>query len=313
VYLLSVNDYELVTFPNDLGHVEEHIREQKVRLLVIDPVVATLAGDLDSHRDHSIRRALAPLAQLAERCDIAVVAVMHFSKRRTADLLSRVGGSVGFGGAARSVIVFVREPDDEAEERPERVIVHAKANWGCKAGSLSARVETAVFWHHGKEIKTSRLRMLGPSCVTAADLAADSSQRSEIDAATEFLLDALADGDWHEYKQIDLDAKRRGIARATLYRAAAKLGEAGDLKRQRIGFPAISHWQLTVVAPASRENSETTGENPVTTGDLGTSGVPVISENALRQLEGPETTGEGRTERAVRPGLLLRRWRGRGD
>jgi hypothetical protein len=65
----------LVTFPDDLPALEERIRETGARLLSIDPVVAALSGQVDSHKDHSIRRVLGPLALLAERCNVAVVGV----------------------------------------------------------------------------------------------------------------------------------------------------------------------------------------------------------------------------------------------
>jgi hypothetical protein len=291
VHLMSASaEHGQITLPEDLEAIEYHVEERQTRLLVIDPVVATLSGDLDSHRDHQIRRALSPLAQLAERHDLAVIAVMHFSKRHTSDLLSRVSGSVGFGGAARSVLAFVREPDDEAEERSERVIVHAKSNWGIKAGSLAARIETAVFWHQDERIETSRLRITGPSNVTAADLATDNADRSEADDATEFLRDVLADGSWHERKEIDAESKRRGISRRTLYRAASKLADAGELERQRIGFPAVAHWRIAVVPTAPKENGGTTGETPVTTRDSCSFNPSVVPKRFLGTTEPVGTT-----------------------
>ena len=303
VRLVSVD--ELVTFPDDLGAVEHLIETHRARLLVIDPVVATLSADLDSHRDQSVRRALAPLAQLAERHDLTVLAVMHFSKRKTADLLSRVAGSIGFGGAARSVVVFVRDPTDEDEERPDRVIVHAKSNWGRKAESLGAIVESADFTHRGERIETSRLRITGPSNVTAADLAVDGAEHSELDDAAEFLLDTLASGAWTQRKEIDAHAKRHGVSRRTLYRAASRMIREGRLERRRVGFPAVAEWRIAVVPTPDEQTNGTTGESPVTTGDLGTSGSPVvprICSGTTAAAGQPHETDQERAER------LLERW-----
>jgi RecA-family ATPase len=288
VHLVSPRE-DLITLPDDIDAIEWHVQRTGARLLVIDPVVATLSGDIDSHRDHQVRRVLAPLAELAKRRDIAVVVVMHFSKRRTADLLSRLNGSVGFGGAARSAIAFVREPDDEDEERDERVIVHAKANWGRKAESLAARVETAVFTHRGEQIETVRLRITGPSSIKASDLAVEGTDRGETDDAADFLLDELADGEWHEAKKVVVVAKRQMLSRRTLYRAAAKLEKEGRLERQRIDFPAVAHWRLTVVPRPPGEGGGTTGETPVTTGDSG------ASESSVVPGTRPGTTGVGGT------------------
>jgi AAA domain len=289
VHLVSPREeHGLLTLPADVAAIEYHVQRTGARLLVVDPVVATLSGDIDSHRDHHVRRVLAPLAELAARRDIAVLVVMHFSKRRTADLLSRLGGSVGFGGAARSVIAFVREPDDEDEERDDRVIVHAKANWGRKAESLAARVETTVFTHRGAQIETVRLRVTGPSSVKASDLAVEGAERGETDDATDFLLDELVDGDWREVRKIVAAAKRQMVSRRTIYRAAAKLEKEGRLERQRIGFPAVAHWRIAVVPPLLGENAGTTGETSVATGDSGRSTSPVVPGNLPGTTGGPQ-------------------------
>jgi hypothetical protein len=133
---------ELVTFPDDLPELEERIRETQARLLTIDPVVGALSGQVDSHKHHSIRRVLGPLAQLAERCDISIGGTIHMNKSAVSDLLNRISGSKGFVIASRSVLVFARDPNDvDGDEGYERVIVHAKSNWGRYAPALAARVE----------------------------------------------------------------------------------------------------------------------------------------------------------------------------
>ena len=141
---------DLVTLPDDISAIEERVREHDARLLIVDPIVAALSGNIDAYRDHEVRRAFAPLAQLAERCDLAVVAVMHLTKAQTGDLLGRVSGSVAFTAAARSVLAFARDPDDPGGDTGDnRVIVHVKSNWG--AGhrfSLGLRNATSVATQH---------------------------------------------------------------------------------------------------------------------------------------------------------------------
>ena len=65
--------------------------------------------DVDSHRDQDVRSVLAPIAVLAERCELAVLAIGHFPKSATRALLA-MGGSVGFSAAARSILVFGIDP-----------------------------------------------------------------------------------------------------------------------------------------------------------------------------------------------------------
>ena len=55
---------------------------------------------------------------------------MHFSKSAVSALLG-AGGSVGFVAAARSILVFGVDPNDEQGARgPKRVLAHAKCNVG---------------------------------------------------------------------------------------------------------------------------------------------------------------------------------------
>ena len=59
-----------VTLPDDIDAIGDHLKYyaalgKPVALLVIDPIGAFLDGGIDSHRDASVRHALAPLAELA--------------------------------------------------------------------------------------------------------------------------------------------------------------------------------------------------------------------------------------------------------
>ena len=151
VHRVHVEDHdgeELLTLPDDVAEIEARCEElaargRPVALVVVDPVTAFIGGGVDTHRDAAVRRVLAPLAGLAERQGLAVLGVAHLNKDRAAKLLARVGGSVAFGAAPRSVLAFARHPDDsDGEQGIERVIVHAKSNYGRYAPSLAARIES---------------------------------------------------------------------------------------------------------------------------------------------------------------------------
>ena len=107
----------LLSLPADLDLIRDAIERTGARLLIVDPIVASLAGEINSHRDQDVRRVLAPLAQMAERYDIAVAAVMHVNKSTAKQFFQRVGGSIGFTGAARSMLLVARDPDDPDGER----------------------------------------------------------------------------------------------------------------------------------------------------------------------------------------------------
>jgi hypothetical protein len=77
---------------------------------------------------------------MAERLQLVVLGVMHFSKAAV-DALLGVGGSIGFVGAPRSVLVLVSKPDEADGHRSrERILGHSKSNWGPKQRSREVTV-----------------------------------------------------------------------------------------------------------------------------------------------------------------------------
>ena len=243
-------DEDLLTLPGDVAEVERRCTElagvgRPVGLAVVDPVAAFIGGGTDTHRDASVRRVLAPLAGLAERRHLAAVAVAHLNKDTAGKLLARVGGSVAFGAAPRSVLAFARHPDDpDGDQGSERVIVHAKSNHGDYAPTLAARIE-------GREVEAvgsvSRLVITGESEIGAEDLAAQSGgdDHHDRDAAADWLADELADGQWRESRPLKASAKDAGHSERTIQRAKKTLG----IEDRREGFPAVSEWRLPAVAP----------------------------------------------------------------
>ena len=65
--------------------------------------MAFLGATANSFRDQDVRRALAPLARLAETLGAAVIIVRHLTKNSAeGNPLYRGGASIGIIGAARS-------------------------------------------------------------------------------------------------------------------------------------------------------------------------------------------------------------------
>jgi hypothetical protein len=99
----------LLSIPEDLALIEKGIGRVGARLVVVDPLMAFLSNDTNSHRDQDVRRALAPLASLAERTGASVLVVRHLNKAAANNPLYRGGGSIGIIGAARMAFVVHRE------------------------------------------------------------------------------------------------------------------------------------------------------------------------------------------------------------
>ena len=126
---IAVLDQE-VALPRDLEHIEEAAFEFDARLIIIDPLMPFLS--VASNGDHSVRKALTPLAVMAERGNTAVVMVRHLTKRGRGSGLYRGAGSIGIIGATRSGLLIGRSPDEPAF----RVLCQTKSNLGPIAPSL---------------------------------------------------------------------------------------------------------------------------------------------------------------------------------
>lgn len=119
----------------DLTALETALRRHPdVRLVVIDPISAYL-GAVDSHSNAEVRGILAPLASLAARLGVAIVAVTHLRKSAGA-AIHRSIASIAFAAAARAVWAVAADPDDPAR----RLFLPVKQNLACDRGGLSFRV-----------------------------------------------------------------------------------------------------------------------------------------------------------------------------
>jgi hypothetical protein len=106
------------------------------RLVVIDPISAYLQG-VDSHRNTDVRAMLAPLAALARKHHVAMVAVNHLNKSTGGPAIYRSMGSLAFAAAARTVWIIVKDPEDGAR----RFFLPVKNNLGCDNLALAYALE----------------------------------------------------------------------------------------------------------------------------------------------------------------------------
>ena len=228
----NAGDEDGIAIPDDLPALQEMVAANGVRLLVIDPLVAHLPSQIDSHRDQQVRRALAPLYRLASETKCAVVAILHLNKAQGLAPLARLGGSIAFGNAARSVLLLDREPVDDTGTR--RVLAHIKCNVGPQAPSLLYRVAPIVLEPKGNApmVTTSRLELLGETEHDGNTILSSDDERTALEDAVEFLRDHLADGARHSAKEIFRDAAALHKSDRTLQRARKKIGA----KTEKSGF-----------------------------------------------------------------------------
>jgi putative DNA primase/helicase len=213
-----------------------------VRLLIVDPVVSSIAGD--SHKNAEVRRGLAPLVAFGESLRAAVIGVTHFSKgTQGRDPLDRLTGSLAFGAAPRLVFAASRKVAEDGEEEC-RVLVRVKSNIGPDGGAITYSLEQADL---PQGIATSRVRWGGTIQGTARDILADAEQtdveadeESALREAVECLREILADGGPHEASEVTREAKSAGHAERTIRRAR----EAMAIRPERDGKTRKWYWRL---------------------------------------------------------------------
>ncbi len=271
---------EVLRLPTDLGALAEEMRRYRARVLLLDPLIAYLPAAMIGDKDQHVRQALAPLANMAEDADAAVIGIMHLNKMQAADLMVRVNGSGGFVNAARSVLAVANDPQDETH----RIVAHGKSNWGVIAPALRFRIESRhVAADDGSTVTTSGVVVLGEADgISASDLLrvpVSEEDSSERDDAAEFLRELLSGGpmDAGEIKRM---ARAQGISDRTLARARDRAGV--KFQRQGFGTATRSVWALAALMPPSGHSCHTSSYG--TTGTTGTTDDP----NAAQSESGDE-------------------------
>lgn len=204
------------SIPRDLDSLEQLISAHCVSLVVVDVLNAYLGADVDGHRDQDVRRALMPLAKLAERTRASVVVLRHLNKSTGGPAIYRGAGSIGIGGAARSILLAGFDPEDE--DRNRRVLASQGSNVAETPESLSYELVST------EERGCARVRWIGVSEHRAGSLLAAGSDedRSALSEACDVLEDILSGGDVAA-KEVQRRATEAGVSWATLRRAKGRL------------------------------------------------------------------------------------------
>ncbi|OLU25439.1 hypothetical protein BVH03_17425 [Pseudomonas sp. PA15(2017)] len=207
-------------------------------LIMIDPIVAAVSGDM--HRANDVRRSLQPLVNLAEQHGAAVVGISHFAKGSQASSpADRVLGSQAFTALARMVLVSAKREGEE-----DRVLARAKSNISADDGgctytirpvTIDGGIDTVVAtW--GDVIDGSAREILAD----AEQLTSDEDHKTEFEEACDFLRDTLRNGPVPT-QQIKADASGAGLSWATVRRAQKAVGAVAKKGGVKEGWS----WQLS--------------------------------------------------------------------
>lgn len=281
-----------LSLPDDKDELERLVEADQPSLVVVDPLMAHLGDRIDSHRDHSIRRALAPLYHLAEHHGCAVVVICHLNKDSSlASVLGRVGGSIGLSGAVRSILLFARDPEDpEGERGVRRVLAHHACNVAPEAASLRFEIQPILIPASGTEpeVKTAKLAEMGECDLLASDLLRGPAPVTAADNASDWLQRTLTE-EWVDAGAVQKLGAQAGHSVRTIQRTAKDLEEAGLIERERRAGQPVTMWWRSVPpsggTPAGGTDAGGTGRDPRRQEPGGTG--DASSDAASRPTEAP--------------------------
>lgn len=244
-------------FQKDLPRLTDELeKNDRIGLIVIDSIVQAVAGD--SNKNSDVRKALAPLIELAERHNCAIVGVTHINKNsKGKDPLDRVTGSLAYGAAARIVLFTIKIQTDLQDSAPQRcVLVRAKSNIGKDDGGFEYQITPVQFQHGFQTFQASKvvwgetpLQGSAKEIVKYAETGGQSEIMGAVEAAKVFLKTILAAGP-RPWPEIETLAQQANISPASLKRAKLSLNIQSQ-KQSGAGAASPSIWY----PPATLQNN----------------------------------------------------------
>jgi AAA domain len=235
----------LPAFPQDYDLLRETLLETGARLVVIDPLAAVLAAAGGLSGFH-VRRALGPLAALADETRAGVIMIRHLTKggqgRRA---IYRGGGAIDIIGSARTAFLVAPHPQDDSL----RVLACTKINVAEPPPSLGFRIV-------GNDDGQSAVTWTGPVDICADDLVVPITQpRGSVEQARTFLEELLRDGP-RSSDEVYRQAQEAGHSRRTIERAKAELRVRSEVQATEPGKPLGQGKQwLWRLPPAAAEDT----------------------------------------------------------
>ncbi len=206
-----------------------------VRLIIIDPITSC-CGRANLNGTAEVRAVLSPLTRFAARTGTAVVFITHPNKKSSGRALNRASGSHAFVAVARSAFSLSEDKNDPGR----RLLLPIKNNLGVAGQGVAFRIEEVAI---GIGAAPRLVFDSEPVTITADEALNgsyhDSSRRSAVDEAKEFLLDFLA-ADAVPVPDVQAAARAAGITLASLRRAKDALG----IKPKKSGMEGKWLWML---------------------------------------------------------------------
>ena len=193
---------EALTLSDD--RIEKAVRQNRVRLVIIDPVQAFIGADVDMNRANEVRPVFRKLGMIAEKTGCAIVLIGHLNKSSGTQSPYRGLGSIDIMAAVRSLIFIGKVRKDPTT----RVLIHEKS-------SLAPPGETMAFKLGDEE----GFRWVGAYEISADELLdgkEGKATETKLERGRKLIRELLADKKEISIRELDEKAKEQGISGRTM-------------------------------------------------------------------------------------------------
>ena len=200
--------------------IENAIRENNARLVIIDPLQAFLGANVDMNRANEVRPIFRRLADVAQAANCAIVMIGHLNKAAGSQSTYRGLGSIDITAVVRSLLFIGKVRTDPTT----RVIVHEKSSLAPPGQSLAFSL--------GDE---KGFRWIGAYDISAEDLlAGGEGSKTELkqEQAAKLIKQFLSEGRKVSIAEINKEAAERGISERTVRLARNSMGDKIASERQ---------------------------------------------------------------------------------
>ena len=193
---------EVLTLSDD--RIEKAVRQNHVRLVIIDPVQAFIGADVDMNRANEVRPVFRKLGMIAEKTSCAIVLIGHLNKSSGTQSTYRGLGSIDIMAAVRSLIFIGKVRKDPTT----RVLIHEES-------SLAPPGETMAFKLGDEE----GFRWVGAYEISADELLdgkEGKATETKLERGAKLIQELLVDKNEISIRELDDKAKEQGISGRTM-------------------------------------------------------------------------------------------------
>jgi hypothetical protein len=252
-------DEVTLSLPLDNTLLERTIVENEIAMVAIDPIMSVISDRIDTHVTRDVRRALDPLAKIAERTGCVILGIAHFNKASGTDAASLLSGSHAFRDVPRSLFGFARDDSDGS-----RVMTQVKNSLGRDdLPNLSYTMESTFVDTKLGPAETAQFVFTGVSDRSVADVLResrhDSGDPEEKRDAASWIKDYLTQaGGEALVKDVIAAGKAVGYVEQTLKNVRRKVA---DTAQSGFGKDQVHKWILRT--GTGRDTGDTGDGNPV--------------------------------------------------